>query len=85
MTQRCAMCTAPLSYLVDDGTPYEVIDPLDGGPRLLIAHTDERCGFHRFLTPELQARQSGLLRKRVRATTAGVRWERWVRDDQPVR
>lgn len=85
MTQRCAMCTASLSYLVDDGTPYEVIDPLDGGPRLLIAHSDERCGFHRFLTPELRTRQPNTLRKRVRSTTAGARWERWVRDDQPVR
>lgn len=54
MTQRCATCAATLSYLVGDVTPYELIDPLEGGPKVLLAHTEERCRFHHFLTPELR-------------------------------
>jgi hypothetical protein len=68
MTQCCAMCTAPLKYLVGDPTPYELIDPLEGGPMALIPHDEERCQFHRFLTPELSS----------------VLLQRWVRTDVPT-
>jgi hypothetical protein len=68
MTQRCATCSAPLSYLVGDVTPYELIDPLEGGPLALLPHSEERCRFHRFLTPRLST----------------VLLERWVRTDVPT-
>jgi hypothetical protein len=39
-------------FLVGDASvPYEDIEPLDGGPRMLVEHSDQRCGFHQFLTP----------------------------------
>lgn len=94
MTQRCTTCTASLSYLVGDVTPYELIDPLEGGPKALVPHTDERCRFHRFLTPDPRPERppAGPAGKRAliagaAATSAGprVRFERWVRTDVPSR
>lgn len=82
MSQLCAACTAALSYLVGDATPYELIDPLEGGPKALIPHTDERCRFHRLLTPELgpphlsQKTKPEMISPRPR-----IRLERWVRTD----
>jgi hypothetical protein len=78
MTQRCTACTASLSYLVGDVTPYELIDPLEGGPIALIPHTEERCRFHRFLTPELVPDTADEL-----LAGAGASAQRWVRTDLP--
>jgi hypothetical protein len=92
MTQRCTTCTASLSYLVGDATPYELIDPLEGGPRALVPHTEERCRFHRFLTPELRPDRPLVEPTGKRTLIAGtsgaptpalVRFERWVRTDVP--
>jgi hypothetical protein len=48
----CAACGAPLLYLAGDpSVGYEDIEPSDGGTRTLVEHTDQRCAFHRFLTP----------------------------------
>lgn len=50
---RCEQCRAELVHLTGDpAVPYEDIVPSDGGPRTLIEHTDERCQFHQFLTPD---------------------------------
>ncbi|WP_028932710.1 hypothetical protein [Pseudonocardia spinosispora] len=81
MPQLCAACTAPLSYLVGDATPYELIDPLEGGPKALVPHTDERCRFHRFLTPELGPPLSQKTKPEMITPRPSIRLERWVRTD----
>ena len=86
MTQRCTRCAAPLSFLVGDADPYELIDPLEGGPKALLPHTEERCRFHRFLTPELRLEHPGAEPIDKRTLIAGsapspTTLERWVRID----
>jgi len=50
---QCPDCDAHLVHLAGDpSVPYEDIDPSDGGPRVLVEHTAQRCQFHQFLTPD---------------------------------
>jgi hypothetical protein len=78
-------------------TPYELIDPLEGGPKALVPHTDERCQFHRFLTPEIESLEIETLeiepdardsltkghqsRAEIISPRPSIRLERWVRTD----
>jgi hypothetical protein len=81
MTQRCTRCTASLSYLVGDVTPYELINPLEGGPMVLLPHSEERCRFHQFLTPELRATDLGADRAAGRELAGVASAACWVRTD----
>ncbi len=50
---RCAACGADLVHLAGDpSVPYEDVDPVEGGPRVHVEHSEQRCEFHQFLTPD---------------------------------
>jgi hypothetical protein len=86
----CSACGAALVFLAGDpSVGYEDIEPSDGGARTLVEHTDQRCGFHRFLTPD-PARHvlPGNADWLTGAPSAGepparsrLRYERWSRTD----
>jgi hypothetical protein len=59
--------------------PYEEIDPLEGGPRTLVEHSDERCRFHQFLTPDVPS--PNVPGQEPRNRMARFRSQRWVRED----
>lgn len=82
----CADCDAALVFLAGDpSVPYEDIDPIDGGPRTYVEHTDERCQFHQFLTPDprnhvLPGNADWVTQRPVNQPTK-PRFGRWVRVD----
>jgi hypothetical protein len=83
---RCPDCGAELVHLVGDpSVPYEDIDPIEGGPRVHVEHTDERCRFHRFLTPEpgrhVLPGNANWLDKSLISKSRGPVYQRWVRTD----
>ena len=50
---RCPNCAAELVHLAGDpSVPYEDVDPIEGGPRVHVEHTERRCQLHQFLTPD---------------------------------
>lgn len=83
---RCTACDAELVYLAGDpSVPYEDIDPIDGGPRVHVEHTDERCRFHQFLTPAPGAHvlpgNANWLDKKLVSGPRGPVGRRWERTD----
>jgi len=70
----------------DPSVPYEDIDPIEGGPRVLVEHTRQRCDFHQFLTPDpanhtLPGNASWLDKTPVDRPRR-PRFQRWVRTDE---
>ncbi|WP_028927950.1 hypothetical protein [Pseudonocardia acaciae] len=78
---NCRLCDGQLVFLVGDpSVPYEEIEPSDGGPDTLVEHTEQRCEFHRFLTPApgrhvLPGDANWIDRSHV-AGSSGPRWTR---------
>lgn len=64
----------------DPSVSYEDVDPSDGGPRTLLEHTEQRCRFHRFLTPGPGSHtlpgNANWLDKKPTNNPAGPRWMR---------
>lgn len=84
---RCVLCDAELVFLVGDPTVgYEDIHPIEGGPRTLVEHTDERCRFHQFLTPSAEHHtlpgNASWLDKVPINPPRRQRFGRWVRTDE---
>jgi hypothetical protein len=86
----CAACGARLVYLAGDpSVGYEDIEPSDGGRRTLVEHTDQRCAFHLFLTPDparhvLPGNADWLTKNPVTGpepTQTRLRYQRWTRTD----
>jgi hypothetical protein len=81
---RCSLCDAELVYLAGDPTvPFEDIDPIDGGPRTLVEHSDQRCKFHQFLTPTPgQHALPGNANWLDKSLIDSPRRPRWIRTDE---
>ncbi|GAA5154478.1 hypothetical protein GCM10023321_26350 [Pseudonocardia eucalypti] len=82
---QCGECQAQLVHLVGDpSVPYEDIEPLEGGPPTLVEHTEERCQFHQFLTPDPRNHvlpgNAAWLTKRATDQPRKLRFRRWVRE-----
>lgn len=82
----CPDCRARLVHLAGDpSVSYEDIDPIEGGPRVHVEHTDERCRFHQFLTPQpgrhVLPGNTNWLDKSLISEPRGPVHERWIRTD----
>lgn len=83
---RCSECAAHLVHLAGDpSVPYEDIDPIEGGPPVLMEHTEERCQFHQFLTPDSRNHtlpgNASWIDKSLISQPRKPRYQRWVRTD----
>jgi hypothetical protein len=70
----------------DPSVGYEDILPLDQDQRTLVEHTDQRCAFHRFLTPDpahhvLPGNANWLDKTLATPQQSALRYQRWVRTD----
>ena len=86
----CTACAAALVFLAGDpSVGYEDIEPSDGGAPTLVEHTNQRCEFHRFLTPDparhvLPGNTDWLTKKPAagpESPRSRLRYQRWVRTD----